>query len=230
MDKESVRWLAKRFGWDEVQDNEASRVLGFVRHGERVNVYYTTGAASPKAGGHLPMDGAGHVQLMAWVTEPLWCGPGRQVGTSPTCPCSTRSVVGLRRSRIATLSGLAAIARSPRPGTVGTCVDHPRQGKTQLFRRHQTLHSLEDIFYNPRVHTGTPPAGSACSHAWYGAGRAPSSIQWGNRRALPDPPSPRAPHPPRQQGRGTTGARRAAGPSPASSTAAACTPRWRPRS
>ena len=39
-------------------------------------------------------------------------------------------------------------------GTVGTCMDHPNQGKTQLFRRDQTLDSLSAIFKNPRVHTG----------------------------------------------------------------------------
>ena len=39
-------------------------------------------------------------------------------------------------------------------GTVGTCVDHPKQSKTQLFRRNQTLAGLSDIFNNPRVHTG----------------------------------------------------------------------------
>eukprot|EP01135_Chromosphaera_perkinsii_P002885 Nk52_evm40s229 gene=Nk52_evmTU40s229 len=38
-------------------------------------------------------------------------------------------------------------------GTVGTCLDHPRQGKTQLFRRNQTLSDIRKIFQNPRVHT-----------------------------------------------------------------------------
>ena len=38
-------------------------------------------------------------------------------------------------------------------GTVGTCLDHPSSGKTQLFRRNQTLASLGLIFANPRVHT-----------------------------------------------------------------------------
>jgi hypothetical protein len=38
--------------------------------------------------------------------------------------------------------------------TVGTCLDHPTQGKTQLFRRGVTLEGLEQIFLNPRVHTG----------------------------------------------------------------------------
>lgn len=39
-------------------------------------------------------------------------------------------------------------------GTVGTCIDHPSQGKTQLFRRDQTLEDLDRIFADPRVHTG----------------------------------------------------------------------------
>ena len=40
-------------------------------------------------------------------------------------------------------------------GTVGTCLDHPRQGKTQLFRRNVDLSSLRAIFQNPRTHTGS---------------------------------------------------------------------------
>ena len=39
-------------------------------------------------------------------------------------------------------------------GTVGTCLEHPKQGKTQLFRRNQTALGLRDIFANPRAHTG----------------------------------------------------------------------------
>ena len=38
-------------------------------------------------------------------------------------------------------------------GTVGTCLDHPRQGKTQLFRRNVDLAMLREIFRDPRVHT-----------------------------------------------------------------------------
>jgi len=37
-------------------------------------------------------------------------------------------------------------------GTVGSCLDHPRQGKTQLFRRKVTDPS--SLFDNPRQHTG----------------------------------------------------------------------------
>jgi len=37
--------------------------------------------------------------------------------------------------------------------TVGTIVPHPK-GRKQLFRRDRTLSDLEDIFINPRVHTG----------------------------------------------------------------------------
>jgi hypothetical protein len=40
-------------------------------------------------------------------------------------------------------------------GTVGTCLNHPKRGKTQLFRRNiTTLDLLTKIFAEPRVHTG----------------------------------------------------------------------------
>lgn len=39
-------------------------------------------------------------------------------------------------------------------GTVGTSLEHPRQGRTQLFRRGITLAELIEILDNPRVHTG----------------------------------------------------------------------------
>ena len=41
-----------------------------------------------------------------------------------------------------------------RTGTVATCLDHPRSGKTQLFRRNNSVEDIEDIFVNPREHTG----------------------------------------------------------------------------
>ena len=41
-----------------------------------------------------------------------------------------------------------------RTGTVATCLDHPRSGKTQLFRRNNSLQDIEEIFKNPRRHTG----------------------------------------------------------------------------
>jgi chorismate mutase len=40
-------------------------------------------------------------------------------------------------------------------GTVGTCLDHPTGGKTQLFRRDVDYELLKEIFENPRAHTGT---------------------------------------------------------------------------
>jgi hypothetical protein len=41
-----------------------------------------------------------------------------------------------------------------RTRTVGTYIGHPRQGKTQLFRKNiQSYHELTAIFENPRVHT-----------------------------------------------------------------------------
>mmetsp|Transcript_22829 Transcript_22829/g.27597 ORF Transcript_22829/g.27597 Transcript_22829/m.27597 type:complete len:213 (-) Transcript_22829:135-773(-) len=42
-----------------------------------------------------------------------------------------------------------------RTHTVGTYLDHPRQGRTQLFRRQvDSIGELEEIFDNPRTHTG----------------------------------------------------------------------------
>ncbi|CAD7934283.1 unnamed protein product [Amoebophrya sp. A25] len=38
-------------------------------------------------------------------------------------------------------------------GTVGTYVNHPRLGGSQLFRRDVDMHLLREIFRNPRVHT-----------------------------------------------------------------------------
>ena len=38
-------------------------------------------------------------------------------------------------------------------GTCGSYLDHPKQGKTQLFRRRNGDYNLEDIFENPRIHT-----------------------------------------------------------------------------
>jgi len=39
--------------------------------------------------------------------------------------------------------------------TVGTYLNHPKHGKTQLFRRNVSMKSLEAIFINPRSHLGT---------------------------------------------------------------------------
>ena len=39
-------------------------------------------------------------------------------------------------------------------GTIASCLLHPLKGKTQLFRRNQTIGSLQMIFANPRTHTG----------------------------------------------------------------------------
>lgn len=37
--------------------------------------------------------------------------------------------------------------------TVGTCLNHPTKGKTQLFRRNVDEKMLATIFKRPRVHT-----------------------------------------------------------------------------
>ena len=38
--------------------------------------------------------------------------------------------------------------------TVGVCLNHPKQGKTQLYRKNVSMKLLNTIFENPRVHTG----------------------------------------------------------------------------
>lgn len=38
--------------------------------------------------------------------------------------------------------------------TVATALEHPKQGKTQLYRRNVSLECLGAIFENPRQHTG----------------------------------------------------------------------------
>ena len=38
--------------------------------------------------------------------------------------------------------------------TVSTCINHPKKGKTQLFRRNVSKETLEKIFRTPRIHTG----------------------------------------------------------------------------
>lgn len=38
--------------------------------------------------------------------------------------------------------------------TVGTCITHPKKGKTQLYRRNVDNILLNRIFKNPRIHTG----------------------------------------------------------------------------
>ncbi|GFH57857.1 hypothetical protein CTEN210_14333 [Chaetoceros tenuissimus] len=39
-------------------------------------------------------------------------------------------------------------------GTVATCLDHPRSGKTQLFRRDQDIDDVDTLFADPRFHSG----------------------------------------------------------------------------
>jgi len=38
--------------------------------------------------------------------------------------------------------------------TVATCLNHPKKGKTQLFRKGVNLKMLREIFEYPRKHTG----------------------------------------------------------------------------
>jgi len=37
--------------------------------------------------------------------------------------------------------------------TVATCINHPRKGKTQLFRKKVSIELMAKIFENPRTHT-----------------------------------------------------------------------------
>ena len=39
-------------------------------------------------------------------------------------------------------------------GTVGTSLLHPKQGRTQLFRRNCTMNDVREVFNNPRWHSG----------------------------------------------------------------------------
>ena len=39
--------------------------------------------------------------------------------------------------------------------TVGTCINHPKQGKTQMFRRDVGWDLLFKIFKNPRIHSNS---------------------------------------------------------------------------
>ncbi len=38
--------------------------------------------------------------------------------------------------------------------TVGTALEHPTKGKTQLFRQNVSMPEMTKIFMNPRQHTG----------------------------------------------------------------------------
>lgn len=38
--------------------------------------------------------------------------------------------------------------------TVATCLSHPKKGPSQLFRKNVTLDMLDQIFKEPRLHTG----------------------------------------------------------------------------
>jgi hypothetical protein len=51
-------------------------------------------------------------------------------------------------------SGSARINVYYTTGTVGTCLNHPKRGKTQLFRRETDMEQLDLVFQNPRSHTG----------------------------------------------------------------------------
>lgn len=71
------------------------------------------------------------------------------------------AAVGLREINHNTIEHIVSFATQDRAkiivyygtGTVATCMHHPRQNKTQLFRRNQTLDGLRDIFLNPGVYT-----------------------------------------------------------------------------
>lgn len=77
---ENIKLLAKVSGWQEIQHDLYSGMLGFRRNGVRLNVWYTR-------------------------------------------------------------------------MTVSTSLNHPIQGKTQLFRRNVSMALLEVLFDRPRAHT-----------------------------------------------------------------------------
>ena len=60
-------------------------------------------------------------------------------------------------------------------GTVGTCIEHPRQGRTQLFRRNVDMTTLRQIFREPRIHTGA---------GYHRRASQPSAIYGPSRRSL----------------------------------------------
>ena len=49
-------------------------------------------------------------------------------------------------------------------GTVGSYIDHPRQRKTELFRRHVKMNEAEAIFRNPRINIGRGDSSSSRSN------------------------------------------------------------------
>ena len=69
--------------------------------------------------------------------------------------------------------------------TVGTCLEHPTQGRTQLFRRGVSHELLDALFANPRAHTdrGYHRAGGD-------AGRPPAAPPGGGASASPPAPAP----------------------------------------
>jgi hypothetical protein len=90
MDLSSVRRQADYHGWEEVQFNAASRVIGFKRGDDRVNVYYTTGAPAAGAGGggvgavpRLPRRPAAGRQR---PTPPEWCNAAEAALPAPAQP------------------------------------------------------------------------------------------------------------------------------------------------
>ena len=56
--------------------------------------------------------------------------------------------------RDAAPSSLARLNVYYTTGTVGTCLEHPKQGKTQLFRRNVSMSVLRQLLRTPRLHTG----------------------------------------------------------------------------
>lgn len=74
----------------------------------------------------------------------------------PVMPCvyvaMLPNICGYYASRA--FNGLNAVPCSALPGTVKTSMDHPSQGKTQMFRRDMDSAQFESVMDNPRSHTG----------------------------------------------------------------------------
>lgn len=70
-----------------------------------------------------------------------------EIETSDPYMISFGKVVGGKPGRINVWFGKKGI-------TVGTYLKHPKQGRTQLFRKWVTREEMDLIFKNPRHHTG----------------------------------------------------------------------------
>ena len=83
---------------------------------------------------------------------PLDLGAVRQAARE----CGLREIYENAASRVVSFAGgaLGRINVYYTTNTVATCIDHPRQGRTQLFRRGVSRDLLKQLMREPRTHTG----------------------------------------------------------------------------